>query len=37
MILVAQGVLQGDVASWVSAFVESDMILGILLAELPKS
>lgn len=37
IILVAQRVLQGDVASRVSAFVESDMILGVLLTELPKS
>lgn len=36
-IVVAQGVLQGDVASRVSAFVESNMILGVLFAELCKS
>jgi len=37
IILVAQGVLQGDVASRVSAFIESDMILGVLLVELAES
>lgn len=36
-ILVGQGVLQGDVASRVGAFVETDIILGVLLGKLAKS